>query len=385
MQASVYAALRVQRPELISKWSTQWRAVIDSRDGRIDDTGVASDAVTVLLDGLAGADADEEPGAPIIIGLRFGAEAFEQGASLYHTRKALDLLVTMVMYAMETAAARSDTPVGRVTDGIRLARQLQRRAALLSLAATRGYTQAYGRALRDEFRHLRHDLRNPLGTIKSVLALMDDESVPLEARANPSFRAMAKRNARALEEMIAHRLSDDAAPLSPVAKREISLYTITEAVSRDLRAEAERRGVAVLVHASELLGYFDSAGIELLLQGTLLAALQESRRGEQLHLDIEDAVGRATVRLSCTSGLAPIANRDTLERLTTLASRIGASATFSDRVLISVPMRSGVPEANLTMDGERPVIHDSVELGTREAPHDLRSPREGDHGQASVL
>ena len=273
LQASVYAALRVQLPELVAEWSIQWRAVLDGRDGRVEDAGVALDAATVLLDGLTAAD--EEPGAPITVGLRLGAEAFAQGASLYHTRKALDLLVTMVMYAMETAAASSDTPVGSVTDGIRLAHQIQRRAALLSLAATRGYTQAHGRALREDFRHLRHDLRNPLGTIKSVLALMDDESVPLEARANPNFRAMAKRNVRALEEMIAHRLSDDALPFSPVAKREISLYTIAEDVSQDLRREAERRRVTVLVDASELRGYFASAGLELLLHGTLLAALQE--------------------------------------------------------------------------------------------------------------
>src|ERR1044072_7601284 len=102
----------------------QCGAMIDGGDARIEDTGAAPDAVTGLLDGLAGGDA--ETGAPITIGLRFGGEAFEQGASLYHTRKALDLLVAMVMYAMETAAARSDTPVGSVTDGIRLAHQLQR-------------------------------------------------------------------------------------------------------------------------------------------------------------------------------------------------------------------------------------------------------------------
>jgi signal transduction histidine kinase len=387
LRASFHAALRAELPELVAKW----QAVVppdvlgdDARDGEIQSSGLTSDVVTALLAGLA--TSDEEPGASITVGLRFGMEAFGHGASLHHTGKAFDLLVAKVMHAMERVAARSDAPSGSITDGISLARQLHDRAALLSLAMTRGYTQAYGRALRDRFRHLRHDLRNPLGTIKSVLALMDDETVPSEARANPNFRAMAKRNASALEDMIADRLSDDAAPLSTIAEREITLSTIAHTVHQALRPEAERRGIAVIIQASELHGRFDAAGMELLLQGTLLAALQESRTGEQLRLKFDDAAGRrATVLLSCESGHAPIARPDTLEHLTALAQRIGVAATCSDEVLISVPMRRSGHEASFVMERERPVLHDSVELGSGEALHDLRSPREGDHGQAGVL
>jgi len=387
LRARVHAALRAELPELVAKWQAVLLPDVlgnDARDEQIQSSGLASDVVMTLLAGLAASD--EEPGTSITVGLRFGMEAFGRGASLHHTGKAFDLLVANVMHAMEMVAARSDTPSGSVTDGISLARQLQRRAALLSLAMTRGYTQAYGRTLRDRFRQLRHDLRNPLGTIKSVLALMDDETVPSEARANPNFRVMAKRNASSLEEMIADRLSDDAAPLSTIAEREISLSTIAHAVRQDLRSEAECRGVAVIIQTSELHGRFDAAGMELLLQGTLLAALQESRTGEQLHIEFNDAAGkRATVLLSCKSGHAPIVRRDTLERLTVLAQRIGASATFSDEVLISVPMRRSGHEASLVMERERPVSNDAVELGSGETLHDLRSPREGDHGQASVL
>jgi len=237
LRARVHAALRAELPELVAKWQAVLLPDVlgnDGRDEQIQSSGLASDVVMTLLAGLAASD--EEPGTSITIGLRFGMEAFRHGASLHHTGKAFDLLVANVMHAMEMVAARSDTPSGSVTDGISLARQLQRRAALLSLAMTRGYTQAYGRTLRDRFRQLRHDLRNPLGTIKSVLALMDDETVPSEARANPNFRVMAKRNASSLEDMIADRLSDDAAPLSTIAEREISLSTIAHAVRQYLRS-----------------------------------------------------------------------------------------------------------------------------------------------------
>jgi len=131
----LHAALSTQLPELAAKWVLQWQTAI-SRDalgigGR--DEQVASDVVTVLLAGLA--VGDEEPGASISVGLRFGAQAFEQGVSLYHTEWGVDLLAAMVMSAMETATAGTVTQSGGVTDGIRLAHRLQRRVALLSRAA----------------------------------------------------------------------------------------------------------------------------------------------------------------------------------------------------------------------------------------------------------
>src|SRR5258705_3029085 len=148
----------------------------------------------------------------------------------------------MMLYAIETSLTeRSDA---NAAAGIRLSRRLQRATSLLSLAATKGYTQAMGDVMRDRFRHLRHDLRNPLGTIKSVLAMMDDETMPAEARAHPRFRAMAKRNARSLGELIADRLRDEEALVPALVQQMASLRTIACGVRRDLRAEAEARTAA---------------------------------------------------------------------------------------------------------------------------------------------
>jgi len=60
---------------------------------------------------------------------------------------------------------------------------------------------------------LRHDLRNPIGTIRSALSLMADEAVPEEARRSPRFRAMIERNTVSLDQMIVARLSDAEARL----------------------------------------------------------------------------------------------------------------------------------------------------------------------------
>ena len=188
----VLAILRPHAAELADRWTTQARSVLqlDQTDER--KPGPVIDAEG-LIDALIGGSNGGEgiPEDAIGHGLQFGANAFARDVSLHHVMKALDLLVAMTLYAMESALEQSGAPTATAADGVRLARRLQRRGALLSLAATRGYMQAYSDALRDRFRHLRHDLRNPLGTIKSVLALMDDDTVPLEARVNPSFRAMA--------------------------------------------------------------------------------------------------------------------------------------------------------------------------------------------------
>ena len=290
----------------------------------------------------------------------------------------------MTLDAMENAAMGDGCSIRKRCRRIWLARRLQHRATLLSLAVIRAHTQAREELLRDRFRQLRHDLRNPLGTIKSVLALMDDESIPIEARANPNFRDIAKRNARSLEEMIADQLGDSAVPQSGIANRDIAMETVASAVCRDLDTMAQRRRVTVVIEPSESRGPVDAPALELLLRATLQEALRESRTGERIHLAFNPAhEGRAEMRLSNESGRAPIEKRNIRDRLTALARKIGAFVTFSDQVLISVPMR--VSDRGSRHTSERAVLREPLGLSVRETPHNLRSTREDDHGQASVL
>lgn len=389
LYAALYAALSAQEADLATRWKVQSQKMLlletqrdDDRAGPPPDLDVAHDLVNALLAAFAIGDGESE--TTVVAGFQFGVEAFTRGASLHHTVRAVDLLVAMVMHAAERAAAGNDIPGGSIADGVGLARRLQARAGLLSLAVIRGYTQAHGDTLRDQFRHLRHDLRNPLGTIKSVLALMDDESVPVEARANPNFRAMAKRNARSLEEMIADRLSDATVPLPATIDHDVSVQAIAQSVRRELRSEAEHRGVTVLIEATELRGRFDAPGLELLLQATLQAALQESRTGEQIQLTFDGTgEGRVAICLSRGSSHTPIERRDARDRLTALARRIGASATFADPVVISVPMRVG--DRGTDAVTEHSVVGETLGLRVSETPHNLRRSREDDHGQANVL
>jgi signal transduction histidine kinase len=387
-QAALYAALSVRTADLAARWRIQSRKILLLDAPRNDDhlgpaPDVAPELVNALVAVFAVSDEDSEAAA-VSTGLQFGAEAYTRGASLHHTVKALNMLVSMVLHAMQKTAVGSLASEASVGDGVWLAQRLHDRAGLLSLAVIRGYTQAQSDTLRARFRHLRHDLRNPLGTIKSVLALMDDESVPAEARENANFRAMAKRNARALEEMIADRLGDTTVPIPTLIDRDVSVQNVAETVCGGLRREAERRGVAVLIDTTDLRGRFDVPGLELLLQVVLEAALRESRAGERIHLTFdENSKDRVAICLSRKSGHLPIERRNALDRLGVLARGMGASVTFGDPIVVSLPMDAGDRGARTVSKDVTP--GDAKGLGVAEKSYNLRSSREDDHGQANIL
>jgi len=374
--------LREQSAELAERWIGQAGAILmlGEPDGQLPQhVPESKELVEALISGLAGGDGPSED--TIGYGIRFGTAAFDRGVSLHHVLKALDLLMAMVLFSIESALDRI-VLVTNAGDGVRLSRRLQRQGALLSLAVTRGYMQAYADALRNRFRHLRHDLRNPLGTIKSVLALMDDDSLPLEARVNPNFRAMASRNARSLEELIAERLSDVAALLPTVTGRRVSVRAIACAVRRELRAEAEKRGVTITVEPGGPHGELDAAGFELLLRDTLQAALQECGAGEHIHVDFDQLSGRAILRISCESARTLIRHTHILERLSALAGQIDATIASGENVPLSIQFRLGEPSAAPVQERALPRAPETLDDG--ETRHDVRGARQSHHGQTGI-
>ena len=383
IEALVVPLLQQQAEDLAERWAAQARSVLllegvdhQHTTRAIDARGLAEALITALA---ASDDVSDATGH----GMQFGVAAFKRGVSVHHVLKAIDLLMAMMLFAVESALRQIDSELStNAADGVRLSRRLQRRGTLLSLAATRGYMQAYAEALRDRFRHVRHDLRNPLGTIKSVLALMDDDSIPLEARVNPTFRGMAARNASLLEELIADRLGDTVALLPTIAGQDVSVRAIVAGVRRELRSEAERRGVTVSVEPGDVHGWLDAAGLELLLREVLQAILRVCEPGERLHVDCVQAGGRATLAITCDSSNSRLLAPRVLERLNALAGPIGASITTGERTTVSIPFRPGglVPPS----ERERVVPRDSGGLSDGEARHDVRSARESHHGQAGA-
>ena len=394
LRARVAAALHGEASRIAARWEEQSRMVALREPAESAGTAQASTA-SALVASLASALASDGATSDdlVALGLAAGTDAFELGSSMHHALKGLDLLSAMTLFAMETAVA--DEVEATAADGVRLSRRLQVASSLLTLAATKGYTQAMTDVMRDRFRHLRHDLRNPLGTIKSVLAMMDDESMPAEARTHPRFRAMAKRNARSLGDLIADRLSDEAAMFPVLAQQSVSLRTIACAVRRDLRAEAEAREASVVVASARARVMVDAVGLELMLHELLHAALQEAQAGDELHVEFGDTRDdRAEVLLLCVPVRPPVAESSTLERLTVLTARMGGELEAGTRgITLWIPVQRvalvvAAPAPASSSDGpspDGPSPAAGPPSGNGEPGYDLRGAREREHGQPRSL
>jgi signal transduction histidine kinase len=148
-------------------------------------------------------------------GSALGSSAFEAGVALPEVLRALAQLEAACLAEVMNSLAEGNPSSTSVADGVWLCRQLGQASAGIAIAAADGYAETANRALQERFRRLRHDLRNPLGTIQSALSLMTDETVPEEARRSPRFRAMIERNTTTLDQMIVNRLSDGEARILP--------------------------------------------------------------------------------------------------------------------------------------------------------------------------
>lgn len=224
-----------------------------------------------------------------------GAAALRRGASLNQLLKELDGGVMLVLRAVDEATREFDGPT-TAADGLAVARRISDAASLLRLSAAGGYTRGMVDELRSRYRTIRHDLRNPLGTIATAVALMDDESVPEATRQNPKVRAMVARNARSMEAMIASTLGDPAAQLPSLVLQATSIRELACAVRGDLDAAID--GIDVVVGDDLPTFPLDSAGLELLLKAVAIAVARAAGSDAGIVIDLAELTSRtATIAI----------------------------------------------------------------------------------------
>jgi K+-sensing histidine kinase KdpD len=175
-----------------------------------DRQGQAERLIRTLL--TAAAEGTHRHNLLLQTGTAIGVDAHRRSVSLHLMLKEIDLLGTLVLRVAEDVAAEYPANAsGRA--GLAVARRISGATSQLRLAATMGYTQTVEDELRKRYRAIRHSLRNPLGTIKSAVALLTDESAPAEMRESSRVRAMVVRNTSSLDQMISEVLGDTAARL----------------------------------------------------------------------------------------------------------------------------------------------------------------------------
>src|SRR5690606_18157889 len=147
-------------------------------------------------------------------GWELGAAAQVAGYPTDALLTEMELLTAILLYASERRADALDVPREVTTtppsETLGVVRRLHEALSLLSLSATRGYAHGQQEGYRTHLRTLRHDMRNPIGTIQNAAALMRDESLPAEQRSNPRYADMVVRNAQSLDDLIARQLGDGA-------------------------------------------------------------------------------------------------------------------------------------------------------------------------------
>ena len=338
----VAARLRAEAADLTVRWKAQAR----SHAPRTSDASELTDAQpeTANAETIVDAIADAVSGGAswqtdlMRRSWDLGSVAHHAGVTLHYMLKEVDLLMAMVLYAGERGIEGIEgTPV----EGIQIARRLHEAGSLLRLTAAKGFTHSYLAALRDRYQTLRHDLRNPLGTIKSAISMMDDLTVPTELRMDPRFRVMVTRNATSLDGMIGTGLSDDAAHELAFSRQRISLYDIAIAVRRDLRQRSA--DVTCSIEVSEKLPMIsaDPMGFELMLKSVLVTLLGQLPSGSAIRIEEAETKDRsAIVRVLYERSDGVLDAPGTLVLASELSEQTGVRVWAAGPVFLEIP---GVP------------------------------------------
>jgi K+-sensing histidine kinase KdpD len=198
-----------------------------------------------MLLAAAAAQGTQEQNSLTQFGRTIGAEAHRQAMPLHALLRELDLLSILLLDGAEEIV-REDVTHGTSYDGLLVARCITEVTSQLRLATVTGYTEAISDELRERYRTIRHDLRNPLGTIKSAVALLTDETMPAETRESGRVRAMVVRNTRSLDQLIDEILGDTAAQLrafdAPQELGESTPDQLSSSSAREKRDDVARPG-----------------------------------------------------------------------------------------------------------------------------------------------
>jgi len=258
-------------------------------------TDGTAEAIHAAL-GRAPRPQDARPAGEVMrLGWIAGRAAFAGGLSVQHVVRDADLLLAVVLADVERALEDLPDAAGTTAaQGFTVARRLHRAAGRYGQAAVGGFVHALLAELRERYRLLRHDLRNPLGTIRSALSLMEDETVPAETRHGPGIRAMVARNAGSLDHLIALGLDDAAATALFAPAQDIGLRDVAIAARREVREAARLTGCDVVIDLPEGgASRVDGAALELTLTAVLLAALARAAPGATLHIALVEGSGVA--------------------------------------------------------------------------------------------
>ena len=272
--------------------------------------------------------------AVMLGGWSIGARAFAERCSLTE--------LTMRVAAMEARAL--PLHLERAAEGEAIDRRaamdaasaVSAAAALLHQAAVQAFSLAAVRALEGQARDLRHELRNPIGTIRNSLTMLqEDATAPSgsDRSGDPrQLHAIALRGTALLETLVRERLSGAIAAdalLGRAVQVDDTIARVLHALATRARASGVAFDHAQAAHAGTVCARLP--GLDLVLRSVAIAAVRTAADGSSIAFRVESLPsGRSRIRVQPEQPSR--GTPDVLDPAQTLSARAGLaiSGRFDD-------------------------------------------------------
>ena len=350
LEQQIAAYLRRDAIAIIDRWRARISSGCGPAPALNDEFPTDQDADSMLVEGVAAALIGDARGTVELAraGWQLGSTRYREGAELFEVLRELQLLEAVTMYAAERHA---DTLGGSAAGGLRVARALQRGTSLLVRAATKGFTHTWLGAQRERASSLRHDIRNPLGTIRNAIAFLEDETIPPHLRDIERFRAMIVRNAAHADALVSEHLGDGVVMSQAMVGRPVSIHEVALAVRRGLREEAREAGVEIVVADALPIVNIDATAVELTLLAAVAGVLES---GVQRRLSIEpDAMRERSVRIRIGAEPADHPGGAGLVLAQELTQWVGGALMMEDALILELPLSPRQSSGDLAGPSER--------------------------------
>lgn len=266
------------------------------------DRSIAAAQATVIPDTLAAALGQEWwDDAVMLGGWAIGARAFSETAA---PRGLMARLGALEDRALELALERTGEgdAVAR-SAALDAVRRIRAAAALLHDAAAQAFSRAALQALEADARAVRHELKNPIGTIRNALCLLrESPDAPLLAEgpsASPDrLHAIALRGTGALEVLVRDRLTA-ATSVDLFLGRGSPLAELVARAVRGLGDRAAASGVVLVVGESGHEGTVRTRalGLDLVIRSALVAAVRSAALDTRVIVDLAGRDERCWIRV----------------------------------------------------------------------------------------
>lgn len=285
LASSLADALRGSREQLVARWLERINARVSIKREEIFPTDELLNHVPLLIDGIAdyleNPESDLNEGAPVVAkAMELGALRHSQGFDAYQILKEHEILgailCTFVLEEVESGRIESsprDLLLGwqRISHGLEMMRQ----------ATTMQFLRLSGERIKDRESRLRrfnrmvsHELKNRVGAIAGAAHLLLEPWLKDTERSD--FQGMIVENTKGLQQLMSNLEALSRIDSDSRQRRNVLLPQAAAEAVRQMRTQAQAKGVTVRIAEDLPPIEVDAAATELCLVNYISNAIKYS-------------------------------------------------------------------------------------------------------------